>query len=244
MRINSDNKAPSTIKLGDTEIKKTNNYRYLGVQLNTKMDWDEQWNHIGAKFNRNSTKTMKTLGFKKEILVNVYKSLIMSHVISNAHILCSVSAEAKGEIERVQNKALNAIGIKNDADRQTYKIEEVDKLINKHCEQKLTTILDDPSHYITKDLKRKDNIKTRNTFPFAPSKCRTTRYEKTFVQKYIRVLETNHNNQKTSDKPTSNEVHNNEKLTACNNCGKLFKGLRGVNMHKRTCMAEASKQSN
>ena len=234
MRINSEKEAAPVIKLSDTEIKKTDKYKYLGTQLNTEMDWDEQWNYISAKFNSTIylIKTMRTLGFIKEILVNVYKSLILSHVISNAHVLCSVSLGAMDEIRHTQKKALKIIGINSDVDRQKYKIEEVDKLIDMHCQKKLTSILADPNHNITKSLKRKETIRTRNTFPFALSKCRTASYENTFVQKYARVLETNHNNQKTADKPTSSEEES-KNLIECDNCGRSFKGLRGVKAHKR-----------
>jgi hypothetical protein len=132
-----------TIEIGNETASRTDRYKYLGTIITNKLSWTEQWEQISKKFNSALylIKTMKNLGFKKEILTTVYKSLILSHINSNSTVLCSTTKQVKEEIESVQNKALKIIGIKSDEEKKKYKIEPTEDTIDKQCMNTMAKIL-------------------------------------------------------------------------------------------------------
>ena len=100
------------ITINNQEITATTSYKYLGTHLNTELDWDAQWDFIIKKF-RNTiylVKTLKNLCFKKEILVTIYKSLVLSQIISNVITLCSTSKRVGDEMVNLQKRMLKKIG--------------------------------------------------------------------------------------------------------------------------------------
>ena len=117
-------------------------------------------------------------------------SFILSHIITNANILCSVSQSAINEMESMQTKAMQIIGITTAKNRQEYDICSIQALIDKHCINTLVKILNDQHHSITQGLQRKDHFgTTRNMFPFRLRKCTTQKYQNTYVPKYARIIE-------------------------------------------------------
>ena len=95
---------------------------------------------------------MKKLNFKTDILITIYKSLILSTIITNAITLCSKRKNTQIEIENTQNKVLKIIGISKEDTKYKYNIESAQLLIDKHCTKKLGKIINDPTHEITKRL--------------------------------------------------------------------------------------------
>jgi hypothetical protein len=89
------------ISLNGNLLELVDSYKYLGIDLNIKLNWSEQWNRVLS--NINSTpfllRTLKWLGFNKEILINVYCSLVLCHINNSSVALGSTSAATKSEIE-------------------------------------------------------------------------------------------------------------------------------------------------
>ena len=170
---------------------------------------------------------MKNLGFKKEILITVYKSLILSHIISNSTVLCSATKQIKEEIENVQNKALKVIGINSNEEKKKYKIEPTENTIDQQCMNKMAKILANQDHHITKGLKKKEVIRTRNNFPFQIQKCNKQQYQESFVQKYLRKTESQYTNEEKETRETINIV---EKFV-CKQCNKTYKSTKWLEKH-------------
>jgi hypothetical protein len=172
---------------------------------------------------------MKNLGFKKEILTTVYKSLILSHINSNSTVLCSTTKQVKEEIESVQNKALKIIGIKSDEEKKKYKIEPTEDTIDKQCMNTMAKILGNQDHYITKSLKKKEVIRTRNSFPYQILKCNKQQYQESFVQKYLRKAEKEYGNEEKEE--TTEIIINNAGRFVCKQCNKAYKSPIWLDKH-------------
>jgi hypothetical protein len=149
------------VTINDTEIITTESYKYLGKILSTELNPDEQWSQLSKKINSNIflIKTMKNLGFKNNILITIVKSLILSHIISNATILCAASSSAKNEMENIM----------------LHNLKTIQELIDTHCIKILTNILENPEHPLTKSITKPQE--SRHSFKFNIEKSRTTKYE-------------------------------------------------------------------
>ena len=207
---------------------RTDSYKYLGTIIINKLSWNEQWDHISKKFNSALylIKTMKNLGFKKEILITVYKSLILSHIASSSTVLCSATKQIKEEIEGVQSKALKIIGIKTNEEKNNFKIEPTENTIDQQCMNKMTKILQNQDHYVTKGLKKKELIRTRNNFPYQIQKCNKQQYQESFVQKYLRKTESQY---KSEEIEPTEEI--NFKILVCKQCNKVYKSAKWLEKH-------------
>ena len=238
MSIN--NKASNeAVTLNQIPLEQAESYKYLGTYINTKLTWDEQWHHVSKRFNSTLylIKTMKKLGFQKAILVNIYKSLILSQIISNSVVLCSANKSITDEIQHIQDKVLKIIEIKKE-DEIKYNIETTSNIIDKHCKLTMAKILNNNDHNITTSLKRKETIRTRNTFPFQIGKCNKQIYQQSFVQQYLRKLEADNQNNTNISAPYKNlaeELHKAVPTQSikCEMCDKLCKNQAGLKAHQR-----------
>jgi hypothetical protein len=59
--------------LNNQTLEQVTNYKYLEATINEELDSDEQWNETSKKTNCHIylIKTLKSMGFKEEILFNV-----------------------------------------------------------------------------------------------------------------------------------------------------------------------------
>lgn len=238
MHINTDIQIP--IKINNQEIITTTSYKYLGTHINTELDWDYQWECISKKFHSTLylIKTLKNLSFKKEILVNIYKSIVLNHIISNVATLCSTSKRVKDEMESLQRRFLKTIGITN-KENPTYKIVTIDELIEKHGKRRLVDILTNSDHPITKSLEKRESI-TRKGFPFKINKCKSEMYQNSYLQQFLRKLEKEGLIKQANHTTTTNPTTKEEEKVVCEICNKAYKGTRGVNQHKRMTHKQTS----
>ena len=90
---------------------------------------------------------------------------------------------------------------------------------------------------ITKGLKRKENIRTRNKFPFEIEKCNKQIYQQSFVQQFIRKLETENidliNSKENNQNPEQQIVKVDAEEYKCGVCDKTCKNLAGLKAHER-----------
>ena len=114
-----------------------------------------------------------------------------------------------------------------------YKITTIEELLEKHGKQRLTKILIDPNHPITRSLDERETI-TRNNFPFVIQKCKTTKYQDSYLQKYLRLLEKDGftNTSKKNEKAANQQQKIHNQGFSCEICKRVFETKRGVNQHK------------
>ena len=57
-------------------------YKYLGIEINNKLDWNQQWErvHQQIKSVQYLLKRLKFLGFREELLITAYRSYAISHI--------------------------------------------------------------------------------------------------------------------------------------------------------------------
>ena len=73
-----DNKTPPDLVLNNQQLAVVDSYKYIGVELNNKLDWTQQWERVESLINSvpHLLKSLKWLGFDQRILINVYKNLV------------------------------------------------------------------------------------------------------------------------------------------------------------------------
>ena len=70
---------PAIINL--TPLETVYKYKYLGIEINNKIEWGLQWNRVRdqTKSAPHLLKRLKNLGFRQIILVNAFRSHALSH---------------------------------------------------------------------------------------------------------------------------------------------------------------------
>ena len=106
-------------------------------------------------------KTLKSIGFKEEILVNVYQSITLSQYLYTTPLLISASSTAKEEMSKQQVRFLNMIGITAERALSKYNIPTIESYIDQQCVAVTERILKDPLHPITMAQDKKKS--THNT---------------------------------------------------------------------------------
>lgn len=179
---------PSPV-LNNTELEIVSSHRYLGIMLNENIDWDEQWKkvHNNIKSVPYLLKRLKQLGHTQPNLLQVYRSYAISHLIYSAPILTSCSAAAKREIQHFHKNALHIIGIDVTNSSSFNIIFDIEELLDRICINILKKILADSCHPITSKLTH-TNSRNPNRFLYALNTAKTTTYQKSFIQKYLRIL--------------------------------------------------------
>jgi hypothetical protein len=174
---------PTDITINNNNLKQVEKYKYLGSILNDKLDYDKQWEKT-ANCHIYLIKQLKRMGFKEEILMNIYRSITFSQYLYNASILGSASTQAKKEIEKQQHGFFNIIGIRSATALETYKIEPIATFLDHQCVNVVERILKDPTHPITQKQTVKSHHNTRSS-QHIPETARTKTYQNSCLQKAI-----------------------------------------------------------
>ena len=108
-----DTLIPPTLQLDGNEIEIVTSYKYLGVEITNNLDWSIQWEKIQKNISSIPylIKQLKRLGFSQDILITVYKSLVISHFDYNSPILTTTTKYIKSQINQTQKKILRIIGL-------------------------------------------------------------------------------------------------------------------------------------
>ena len=240
---------PPIITLNGEQLEVVNSYKYLGVELNTKLDWSQQWNRVLKLISSIPylIKQLKRLGFREEILVNVYRSLVISHIDYSCLVLTSTNCTIKNEMVGFQNRILRIIGISSVKAESTYNIIDVTDHIEKTCVQKIQKMLDDPDHYLT--IKLTTNTRSYALHKLRTEKARTETYNKSIVPTAVRIIkngkanmynaktledhvQTNEKTQKREKGPDFAQLDPPKPQAPCPICGKLYEATRGVKTHQ------------
>ena len=81
--IITDDKIQQTVSLNGIPLEIVDSYKYLGVELNNTLYWNQQWIRV-QKITSSKPYLigrLKKCGFRKELLVNAYHSYGLSHFI-------------------------------------------------------------------------------------------------------------------------------------------------------------------
>jgi hypothetical protein len=227
------------VSLNNQELEQVSSYKYLGVELNKDLDWNQQWRRVQSLTSSVPflVKQLKRLGFEERILINVYRSLVLSHFNYSSPVLASTSAADKHDMQSFQKRILRIIGIKQEAAKEKYNIELVEKHIEQAALKKLQKVLADPKHQLTVKL---SSINTRTgelKFNIAPA--HTEKYNNSIIPKCLRILRDGTANMYSSEKIEKQPV----KIASvqCQFCKRVFKGQVGLNQHKRLTECSAAK---
>jgi hypothetical protein len=186
----------------------------LGIYLNEDLNWDEQWEHVQSKTNpvKYLIMKLKKLAFRTEILVNIYRSLVLSLFAYSAPILCSVSKATKSEMIKHHERFLSIIGITAKEARNKFKIPDILPFIDSQCLNTMRRITNDPQHPLTKNLNRcptrgrrnKANNNSNNC-PFIVPVARKTTYSNSFVPRTLRIWRDGTEDKYTNDGATNQQ---------------------------------------
>ena len=187
--ITSNYTPEQPISINGEPIEEVSSYKYLGIELNNKLNWDQQWTRVKSITSSVPflIKRLKQQGWPESILITIYRSHALSHFIYSAPTLTSTNLGAKHEMDRFQKRILRIINISSSQAETKYQVGTISSLIDETCTKKLLKILSDPTHSITCKLtqnKRATNINRRYRTNIAKSEA----YSNSFVQKYLRRL--------------------------------------------------------
>jgi hypothetical protein len=196
-------------------------------------------------------KQLRFDGFKEEILVTVYRSCALSHIVYSSPALISTSAAIKDEMERYQRRALRIIGISEETALKKYGIVTVEQLIEHSSITTMRRILNDPSHPLTNKLKRDTSRTTRSTFRFELPVAHTETYNNSVVLRCVRAIRDGQTNlynpvtlkamakkikaaQRKEKIISGNRAKHvdNTNSNKCDHCGKQFDSSRGLKIHQ------------
>ena len=187
--ITSNYTPAQPISINGEPLEEVSSYKYLGIELNNKLNWDQQWTRVKSITSSVPflIKRLKQQGWPESILITIYRSHALSHFIYSAPTLSSASLGAKHEMDLFQKRILRIINISSSRAETKYRVGTISSIIDDTCTKKLLKILSDPTHSITSKLtqnKRATNINRRYRTNIAKSEA----YSNSFVQKYLRRL--------------------------------------------------------
>jgi len=225
------------ITLGNTTLKVVDSYKYLGFLLNTKLDSNMQWDRVLSNISSapHLLRQLKRVGLSTEILINVVKSLVLSHFRYSGILLDSCSERVKGEMQHFQNKLLRIIGVNRDVARIKYGIEDISVFIERTGLEQTMRVLNTSTHSLPNSLL--SNRTSHSTFPFTIPMARTSKFNESMVLKALRHLRENvHGTRRkvgrlqTGIRNQAAAINVKAKTTVkCPRCNRQFKRL---SMHK------------
>ena len=93
---------------------------------------------------------LKRLGFSKDILVSVYKSLVVSHLDYNSPVLLTTTNEVKTQINNLQKSFLRIIGTSPIEAENNHNLIDANVRIENMSKNKVSKLLLDPNNAVSK----------------------------------------------------------------------------------------------
>ena len=176
------------IMLHGTKLEVVNSYKYLGVELNNTLEWSQQWHRVKSLTSSIPflIKQLRRTGFERGILVNVYRSLVLSHFNYSAPLLASASQADKNEMKALQKRMLRIIGINASEALNIYNIIDIEELIEKAALGKVRKVLCDQHHPLSKKHTRIHPRSGERVLKVPRAK--TEHYRSSIVPYSVRVL--------------------------------------------------------
>ena len=227
-------KPAQSVSLNGQPLEEVPWYKYLGIEINNKLDWNQQWERVHQQIKSVPylLKRLKFLGFRQELLITAYRSYALSHINYSATVLTSASLSAKHEMKIFQNRCLNIIGIKADDAKNKYNIVAIEKHINTTCVKTLKKMLGNSEHPIA--IKLTTTRRTISTFKFSIAIPKTEAYKNSFIQQHIKTIRDEAMPRSKSEKTDMTPIRNKPDTIAiqkpkasCPKCGKIFEVIYG-----------------
>ena len=173
------------INLNGTPLDFVDSYKYLGIELNTRLDPSQQWQRVSTLVSSLPYlfKKLKCTGWTKPMLLNAYRAYGLSHFTYSAVVLMSCTMIDKAEMTRFQNRILKIIGISAAEASMKHKIIPITSHIDKACARMFERIISEPTHPITSALKRNP----RKPEQFLVPAFATAAYRNSFLATHLRT---------------------------------------------------------
>jgi hypothetical protein len=171
-------------------------YKYLGFELTTTFDPDAQWAKVRSKVcsTKYLLKQLKLNGWSTHMLIAAYRAYFLSHFNYSAIMLTSASAAAKREMTSLNARLWRIIGIEENS-AVCNNLLPITEHIDSICKRTLQRIIADPTHPVTMSLAR--NTRPDSRFAFTTQRAKKAAYNNSFLQKFLRILRNEANNQGT-----------------------------------------------
>ena len=184
------------ITLLNQQLEIVASYKYLGIDLNAKLDFTDQWHRVRANV-APAEYLLRQLrifgGWSSPMLAAAYNAYCVSHFTYSAIVLTSTTDKIKNEMTVFQNRLLRAAGLESAESRVKFNLPSINDHIESICTRTLLRILSDKAHPITAAMP-KSNFEYA-TFPYNTRFARHPLYYNTFLQKFTRQLRNNANKQ-------------------------------------------------
>jgi hypothetical protein len=148
-------RSPPVIKLNNINLESVSSYKYLGFHINVQFNSDIQWQYIEPLISKNTylLKQLKSIGLAEPILINVFKSLVLSHLRYSSTLLVACTARTSSAMQVLQNSLLRTIGIHtSDLEAMAkYGIQDVSNFIMSSCIAQVSRLLIHPGMSSEKD---------------------------------------------------------------------------------------------
>ena len=160
------------ITLKNTTLEVVCAHKYLGIELTPTLDGTAQWDRVSKLIIPNIylLKQLKANGLRLPILINVFKSLVLSHHRYSSIIIVTCSDKVITELQALQNRLLRIIGISRKSALDYFKIQDVADFLTICSITQVVCILDNPTHTLTISLLL-DNTQNANNVPLYHSNC-------------------------------------------------------------------------
>ena len=172
---------PPVITIGNSPLGAVEVYKYLGFHITNTFDSSQQWLYIKPLISKNIylINQLASIGLNVKILVNVFKSLVLSQLRYSSTLLVSCSNRIQADIQVLQNTLLRAIGITREGAKNDHNITDASDFILASCLQQIIRILSIPSHPLTVSLP--PSTARHSAFPFTIPKRNTESFKKNAV---------------------------------------------------------------
>jgi hypothetical protein len=140
------------------------------------------------------------MGFKEEILVDIYQSIALSQYLYAAPLLISARKTAKEEMTKQQIRFFNIIGITAERALSQYNIPTIESYIGQQCVAVTERILKGPNNPITRaQTSQKSQHNTRGS-QFVTKRTSTDKYRNSCLQAALRMKRDGYKNKYTNPK--------------------------------------------
>ena len=169
-------------------MENVRHYKYLGIDLNTTLDSDLQWQRVQTKIASLPylLRQLKLQGWSQHMLVDAYRAYGLSHITYSAPVLTSASIHALDEMMHFQKAIMKIIGIDSELAATKYRVIPIIAHIDATCSKVLIRLINDPSHPIFDNLHRSNRLASK--FPLTARLAKSEKYSNSFLPKYIRAL--------------------------------------------------------
>jgi hypothetical protein len=176
---------PPPVLLNNSALENVTTYKYLGIDLNAKLDPAQQWQRV---YHQVCTlpflfKKLKLVGWSKKMLLSAYRAYGLSHFVYSAPVLMSCSKKDKLAMLHFQNKLLKIIGVDQATAATQHNITTISERIDEICKRIFERIISEPSHPITSSIKTNPRKRNQLCVPAA----RTQTYHNSFLPVMLRT---------------------------------------------------------